>query len=154
MEKFFRGLGIEKGKRFELLFLAIMPLVFLVLPYSSYTFNKATYTLSGIESLIGKTVLSGKVVLDPSLLLAFVVASSLLVAVIALFATKFTMKQTGTGLVAIGIIQLVTNVLAAKQIQSLLDAAKNVKAGIGSTMITAVSLVMILLGLSRKRNKE
>jgi len=147
MEKFLRGLGIDQGKRFELLFLAVLSLVFLVLPFTTYAFNRTTYTLSGIESLVGKTVLSGKVVLEPSWLMGFVVASTLLVALIALLAAKFSLKQTGTALIVLGLVQLAANVLAAKKINALLEAAKTVKTGIGSTLLIVVSLVMILLGM-------
>lgn len=138
-----------KHIHFELLIGFAVLVIALFLPYVSYSYKSANYTLSGLSILTGKTVCGGKVVLPVSIPMIVLIIAALAV-LLSVFMDYIRNANTAYGISTVaGITIVVVQILFANSIGDKLNAAKNVSVSFGSLITLAVAFALVIWGMYR-----
>lgn len=138
-----------KHIHFELLIGFAILVIALFLPYVSYSYNSASYTLSGLSILTGKTVLGGKVVLPVSIPMIVLVIAALAI-LLSAFMDYIRNANTAYGVSTLaGIAIVVVQILFANSIGDKLSSAKKVFVSFGSLITLAVAFALVIWGMYR-----
>lgn len=138
-----------KHIHFELLAGFVILVAALFLPYVSYSYKSANYTISGLSVLTGKTVLGGSVTLPVSLPMIVLVIAALAIAVSA-FMDYIKNSNWAYGITILGGLAIViVQILFANSIGDKLSSAKNVSVTYGSLITLAIAFVLMVWGMYR-----
>lgn len=138
-----------KGKMLlDLVMLAIVALLCYVAPFASYTYKKVTYTISGLEFLMGKEIMGGKIILHTNTSLVIVVVLIGLLLLVGLFLTKIKPKFGGGVVLLTGLFLVILNVIFSKSVETILEKAKNVHMSYGYWMLLIIAVLLIVRGFN------
>ncbi len=147
MNRLIHDKGQNNGMQYSAIALGVISLIMLFLPFASYSYKKVTYTITGLESIFGKAVMSGKATVSPSLWLVALVFLCIAVGVMGFMSGRLSLKKTGTILLILGALHIILNTVAAKQVKGNLEKAKDVGVSSGSIILILIGLGIILLGM-------
>ncbi len=137
-------LSVTKGIiKFDMILLAVLAIVCYITPFASYTYRGEAYTISGLELLTGRSIMSGTVTINSYLLLWAGVVISILLIIVALIFSRMTVKTAGISILLIGVAIIVVNVIFTNQVKGILSEAKDPKVGFGSTILLIIGLLIV-----------
>lgn len=143
----------SKSKAFIVLF-SILVLVFNILPFASYQYVGNTFTLSGLECMIGKSIIGGKINIEPSIFL--LVSNILIIMVIILtFANKkLKTKLFSKLLITLSTLMVFSDIIYVKILGEILGRGKNVGFAYGATLSIVLALGIIAIALRYLFNEK
>lgn len=147
MNKITDHVGLIKWIKYSTLVVGTVSLLMLLLPFVSYTYKKVMYTISGLEYLLGKTVMSGKVSITPSIWMMLLVIVCIAVMVVGLLYSRLSLRIVGTVLLVLGAFHIILNIIATKRIENYLEKAKDVGPYMGSIFMMVMGLAIMVIGM-------
>ena len=114
---------------FDMILLGLITIICYIAPFASYTYRRESYTITGIELLVGKVIMGGKVTVNASLLMWIYLIVALLLILLSMLFPKIKPKTAGTGILLLGLASFVINVIFSNQVNSILSSAKDPKVG-------------------------
>ncbi len=139
-------LGASNRIRWEFLVLTAVIAIMYANPFASYGYNGGVYTVNGFDFITGKTVLGGKIVIQPDMF--FIVSLAGLLAIFLgslcfpLFKGKISFR-----LIALGaLVNLFCNLKYALDVGNIFKRAKS--AGVGYGCVIALLLAFVILCVS------
>lgn len=137
----------ENHKQWDLFIVGILSIVFFILPFAKYTYRKTVYTISGLELLKGKVIMSGKVVLEPSKVLLALLIVNIIIILAAFIVSKLNTKRFGTTYIVLGALQVIINIVFSMQITGLLEKGKEVGVSYGSAFVLVIGFLIVAKGI-------
>jgi len=131
---------------FDMILLGLITIICYIAPFASYTYRRESYTITGIELLVGKVIMGGKVTVNASLLMWIYLIVALLLILLSMLFPKIKPKTAGTGILLLGLASFVINVIFSNQVNSILSSAKDPKVGYGSVILLIISIIIIIRG--------
>lgn len=135
------------GIHWVLLILTVIAGVMYTNPFASYSYSGSTYTVSGVDFIIGKTVYGGKIVVGPELL--FIVSLVGLLAILIgclcmpLFKAKISFR-----LIALGaLVNVFCNLKYALDVGNIFKRAKSSGVGYGCVIALVLVFAVLCVGL-------
>ena len=141
------GFGKTKHKQWDLVVIGLLSIVLFILPFAKYTYRKVNYTITGLELLKGKIIMSGKVALEPSKILLVLLIVNIIIVLAAFFIAKFNTKWLGLTHIILGALQVIINVIFSMQIADLLEKGKEVGVSYGSVFALLIGFLIMAKGV-------
>ncbi|MFV0465433.1 MAG: ABC transporter permease [Lachnospiraceae bacterium] len=133
----------------EGMILSVLLAVSFFLPFASYTYKKVTYTVTGLELFLGKTIAGGSIVVPPSYFIFIIPIVAVLILIISITHRKIGEKYAAAALTIAAVVSLIANIVLAMQLESLMKKAKSVGISYGSIIAVLVSLLLVIFGLRK-----
>jgi ABC-type polysaccharide transport system, permease component len=136
-----------KGKiLFDMILLGILTILCYIAPFASYTYKRESYTITGIEFLTGKEIMGKTVTVHASFLIWIYLFAILLLILLSMLFSKLKTKTIGAGILLLGIVTVVINVIFSNQVSSILSSAKDPKVAYGSIILLILSIIIVIRG--------
>lgn len=130
--------------------LALFSALSLLLPFTSYYYKSNRYTLTGLEMLTGKTVMSGSVTIAPVRYLAaiFVVAAAVAVIAVLQYLKKLRDEhKICVSYCVLAVVQLVLAIVFVVRKKDFMTGTKQSQLSYGVFVLIAVSLALLARGI-------
>lgn len=143
-----KGLAILRRKpMIDIMLMSILSIVCIFLPYASYTYKSTKYTLSGLELMLGKTILGGQIQINPQILLILAVILNILIITLIFAFSKLKPRTGGILLLLLGLTAVVCNIAMAVRLSGMLREARNVSILFGSFIPVILGVVIVIRAL-------
>jgi len=140
-------LAKKDQKLYDVLLLGMLFIISYLVPFAAYTFENEKYTLTGIEFIMGKTILGGTLIIPPNICLGIGVCLAVAIMAAALGFPKMKGHKGGVVICLLGTAEFIINILFAMQVNSVLNGAKKITIMYGSVILLVISAVIIARGL-------
>lgn len=138
----------------DVLVCAVALLVTCLLPYATYTFEKVRHSLSGLDFMMGQTILGGKTVLDSNLFLWVGMVAAAVMLLSAILYSPKRQKSCAIVIVVMSIVSVIGSVQALSGVSTTLAKAKNVSVGYGNIIAVALGVVTLCRGMYLLRSQN
>ncbi len=129
---------------FDIIFLNLLSLIMLIMPFAHYRYKKTEFTISGMEFLTGTMIQNKTVQVVPQMTIIAVTVLAVISIVQAIVLPK--MKKVRLSGILIGIIafvQLILHVLFVSGIDATLSESKKVGVSYGAWICTLITILIV-----------
>jgi len=150
-----KGLAVLQRKpMIDILLISILSIVCIFLPYVTYTHKSTKYTISGLELMLGKTIMGGQTQINPQILLVLAIIFNIFIIILtfvfSLRPEKGAVLKPRTGgilLLLFGLAAVICNVAMAVRLSGILREARNVSILYGSVIPAVLGIIVVIRAL-------
>lgn len=121
--------------RIDLVLLSVIMLVTIFLPFAKYTYNQTSYTLSGLDFILGKSICGNSILINTEILLVTAIIAIALVLILSLLSNKIKPAILARVTLVMSILTIAAGIKLATGTDSKLQGAKNTGISFGLVML-------------------